>query len=217
MMTVLAGMVAKRGFLGTLRVEELDVLQENCRFEITETCLALTIFREELSTKLFSLFTALLFFKIFHWLCTERMVHTETRERDVPPATHLRLVLLISTLVAVDSAFVLYSVSVYQTQGPTVMIYFGFQFLSLAVTVCAIFMRYVVEQMNTRHTRGNTRGTTRGNTRLDTRENTRGHEVGYEGNKRRVYLLPPTTYSMCYGVCAVMCVVDQPHVHTYVM
>ena len=199
MMTVLAGMVAKRGFLGTLRVEELDVLQENCRFEITETCLALTIFREELSTKLFSLFTALLFFKIFHWLCTERMVHTETRERDVPPATHLRLVLLMSTLVAFDSAFVLYSVSVYQTQGPTVMIYFGFQFLSLAVTVCAIFMRYVEQN---EHTRG---------------AYTRGHEVGYEGNKRRAYLLPPTTYSMCYGVCAVICVVDQPHVRsTYV-
>ena len=187
-MTVLAGMVAKRGFLGTLRVEELDVLQENCRFEITETCLALTIFREELSTKLFSLFTALLFFKIFHWLCTERMVHTETRERDVPPATHLRLVLLMSTLVAFDSAFVLYSVSVYQTQGPTVMIYFGFQFLSLAVTVCAIFMRYVGSKMNTRG--AHTRGGTRGGTRLDTRGT----------REESIYYHPP------HIVCAMACV-----------
>ena len=37
-------------------------------FAITETCLAITIFREELRFRFVSLFTVLLFVKIFHWL-----------------------------------------------------------------------------------------------------------------------------------------------------
>ena len=100
--------------------------------------------------RLVSLFTALLFFKIFHWLCESRMAHTETRERDVSPLTHVRLLGLMSTLVAVDYAFVLAALSVYLTQGPNVMIYFGFQFFSLAVTVVAIFMRYLLHLVDMR-------------------------------------------------------------------
>jgi hypothetical protein len=34
--------------LGSLRESEVELLSENMRFAITETCLALTIFREEL-------------------------------------------------------------------------------------------------------------------------------------------------------------------------
>ena len=60
-LTLLAGRSAKAVFLGSLREAEVELLHENARYAVTETCLALTVFREELTTRVFALFTALLF------------------------------------------------------------------------------------------------------------------------------------------------------------
>jgi hypothetical protein len=46
---------------------------QNSKFTVTELCLALTIFREELNFRTLGLFTALLFVKVFHWLATMRV------------------------------------------------------------------------------------------------------------------------------------------------
>ena len=43
------------------------------RYAVTETCLALTIFRDEISFHVMALFTALVFLKIFHWLAQARI------------------------------------------------------------------------------------------------------------------------------------------------
>lgn len=43
-------------------------MYENARYAITETCLALTIFRGDISATVIILFTMLLFVKAFHWL-----------------------------------------------------------------------------------------------------------------------------------------------------
>jgi len=68
MLTVAFGRFVKFLFLGTLREAEMMQLMEDSKYAITETCLALTIFREELSVRVIALFTTLLFIKIFHWL-----------------------------------------------------------------------------------------------------------------------------------------------------
>ena len=47
-------------FLGKLRDAEYEVLSENARYAFTETCLALTYFRDELNLKVAGLFVALL-------------------------------------------------------------------------------------------------------------------------------------------------------------
>jgi E3 ubiquitin-protein ligase synoviolin len=49
--TLLWGRVFKAVFLGPLRDVEVEILYDNARYAITETCLALTIFREELTTR----------------------------------------------------------------------------------------------------------------------------------------------------------------------
>jgi CRISPR/Cas system-associated endoribonuclease Cas2 len=49
--TLLWGRVFKSVFLGPLRDVEVEILYDNARYAITETCLALTIFREELNTR----------------------------------------------------------------------------------------------------------------------------------------------------------------------
>eukprot|EP00624_Nannochloropsis_granulata_P004390 evm.model.NODE_31920_length_36224_cov_28.324261.2 len=49
MLTLLAGRVMKSVFFGQLRDVEVELLYDNARYAVTETCLALTIFREELT------------------------------------------------------------------------------------------------------------------------------------------------------------------------
>jgi hypothetical protein len=51
MMTLLLGRITKAVFFGQLRDVEIEILYDNARYAVTETCLALTIFREELTTR----------------------------------------------------------------------------------------------------------------------------------------------------------------------
>jgi hypothetical protein len=46
---------------------------------VTETCLALTIFREEINFHVMALFTALIFLKVFHWLAQSRIEFVRAR------------------------------------------------------------------------------------------------------------------------------------------
>ena len=47
-------------------------MYEKARYAITETCLALTVFRGDLTAVTIALFTQLLFVKAFHWLSRVR-------------------------------------------------------------------------------------------------------------------------------------------------
>ena len=64
LLTLLLGQMTKAIFLGRLRDQEREVMFDRARYAITETCLALTIFHEELTIRVFTLFTALLFSKV---------------------------------------------------------------------------------------------------------------------------------------------------------
>ena len=70
--------VVKTVFLGALRESEVERLHERTREAVMETCLAMTIFREEFNLRFVSLFTSLLFLKAFHGLCKDRAEHMET-------------------------------------------------------------------------------------------------------------------------------------------
>ena len=72
-MALLTAQLTRQIFLGPLRAAEIDRLNEKIWFAITETCLALTIFREELRFRFVFLFTVLLFVKAFHWLSQFRV------------------------------------------------------------------------------------------------------------------------------------------------
>lgn len=48
-------------------------LQERGWFAVTETLLALTIFKDEFDTSFVMLFVSLLFLKVFHWLAADRV------------------------------------------------------------------------------------------------------------------------------------------------
>ena len=156
-LTLLFGRICKGIFLGTLREQELDRLYDNSRYAVTETCLALTIFREELSVRLATLFTALLFLKSFHWLCEARLEFLEMQDAvdsSISRLAYTRIFLLMASLAAVDTAFVFASVFVsFDGSGifkPSAWLLFGFEFLVLCISATATFLRFMLHLLERR-------------------------------------------------------------------
>jgi E3 ubiquitin-protein ligase synoviolin len=148
-LTLLLGRIVKFFFLGSLVQQEVELLYENSRFAVTETCLALTIFREELNVQMAGLFTALLFAKIFHWLCQSRVEWLEQQEQ-VPRLTYARMFALMATLMIADVGFVAVASFVTIQKGPSVLLLFGFEFLVLGVTCATIFLRFILHLIDQR-------------------------------------------------------------------
>lgn len=121
------GRSLKRAFLGALQRDEIEELVQSSKYAITETMLALTIFREELNLKLLMLFTALLFIKIFHWLASMR-VESLARSEPIGRMQHVRLVALLAFLAAVDWSFVAaIGIAILHSRTPSVLLLFGFE------------------------------------------------------------------------------------------
>lgn len=94
--TIATANALQRVFFGSLRPIEREVrgretrltlqrLSERSWYAITETLLALTIFRDEFDTSFIVLFISLLFVKSFHWLTMDRveLVSTSSCSPDV--------------------------------------------------------------------------------------------------------------------------------------
>jgi len=143
LLTVLLGKFLKGMFFGKLRDAEVDLVWDNSRYAITETCLALTIFREELNLRVAIMFTGLLFSKIFHWLCDSRVEYMEHTD-GMSKMAHFRISLL---LIALFSADIFFSASCLFTtveKGPSVQILFGFEYVILLISVASMFLRYTL-------------------------------------------------------------------------
>lgn len=90
-------------FLGQLRDSEVERINERISQAVMETCLAMTIFREEFNAEFVAMFCALTFVKVFHWLVSDRVAYIETTP-TVSRLSHLRIVsfmaiLLVSSLL----------------------------------------------------------------------------------------------------------------------
>ena len=85
-------------FLGTLRDLEIEMIRERLSSTVMESLLALTIFREEFGTFFVSMFAALVFVKVMHWLVQDRVDYVEVTP-SVSRLTHVRLVALMSALL----------------------------------------------------------------------------------------------------------------------
>ena len=147
-LTLLAGRSAKAVFLGSLREAEVELLHENARYAVTETCLALTVFREELTTRVFALFTALLFAKVFHWLAHARVEHVE-HAPQTSTLQHWRLAALMFWLGVVDLVALGGCAAMCLKHGPSVLLLFGFEFAILGAGLGADackYLLYAIEQ-----------------------------------------------------------------------
>ena len=74
-------------FFGKLRDIEVEHLYDKSWFAVTETCLAMTIFRDEFTAQILALFAILLAAKMFHWLTQDRVEYVSDPKPE--PATLL--------------------------------------------------------------------------------------------------------------------------------
>lgn len=65
---------------------------------IMETCLAMTIFREEFNVNFVAMFTILTFVKVLHWLVQDRVDYIETTP-TVSRLSHARIVVFMGILL----------------------------------------------------------------------------------------------------------------------
>jgi len=144
---------------GGLRRNERDAIGERIRWDVTETCLALTMFRSELDAVTAGTFAALVVSKCLHWSAELRGSHLRMTEevfaypasedaedeRDGTPrpwhrrlprprVSHMRFYALLLTLLFLDVFAVAHCAVVVTTDGPSVHILFGFEAAILMVS-----------------------------------------------------------------------------------
>mmetsp|Transcript_20175 Transcript_20175/g.41886 ORF Transcript_20175/g.41886 Transcript_20175/m.41886 type:complete len:705 (-) Transcript_20175:198-2312(-) len=124
-------------FLNGMRLNETEGLGDYFRWHITETCLALTIFRSELTVKVFVVFLLLVFSKCLHHIVDTREAHLRMTEEIVVAnptngwfslrMSHVKLFGLIALLQVADVVAVVLCGQDIMTNGPSVSILFGFE------------------------------------------------------------------------------------------
>jgi len=141
--SIMLGRLLQAIFFGQLRPIEVEHLYEKSWYAVTETCLAMTIFRDEFDIQFVIVFTTLLFLKIFHWLCQDRVEYME-QTPAVPLSFHARMVTLVSILLAIDCRLASRAISTIMVKGPNMMIMFGFEYAILTSSMLSTIGKYTL-------------------------------------------------------------------------
>jgi E3 ubiquitin-protein ligase synoviolin len=134
-------------FLSGLRVQEAEGLQDFFRWNVTETCLALTMFRSELSASTAVQFLILVTVKCLHHVAILREQHVRMTEDAIVettfraggmklaliPLQHVKLLAMLVFLQLVDILALQFTVQDLLTNGPTVSVLFAFEAAILLV------------------------------------------------------------------------------------
>ncbi|POS78640.1 E3 ubiquitin-protein ligase synoviolin [Diaporthe helianthi] len=130
---------------GTLRPVEVEQLYEKAWFAITETCLAMTVFREEVGAFFIVMFTALITGKVWGWIGEGRVEVFEQQPPANPRLFHARLVVSLLSSIVYNSWLLSYCINTVIAQAkPTMMVMFLFEFAVLAVGSLHTGLRYVI-------------------------------------------------------------------------
>lgn len=143
MLLVLFGKILQRIFLGELARDEVEETVNLAKYAVTETALALTVFREELYMDTLSLFAMLLFVKIFHWLSALR-VDNLGRHHEESKLAHIRLSALLVLLLWIDLFTGLVMLVGLMEKMPSVLLLFAFEYAILAVTTSTTIVKYIL-------------------------------------------------------------------------
>ncbi len=135
----------QRLLYGPLRPFEIEQLYEKAWFAITETCLAMTIFREEVGAWFLVMFVALLVGKVWGWIGEGRVEILEQQPPANPRLFHMRLSFSLLLSVIFDVSLLRYAVgSVLRMARPNMMVMFAFEFAVLAIASCSTAARYAL-------------------------------------------------------------------------
>lgn len=135
----------QRLFYGPLRPIEVEQLYEKAWFAVTETCLAMTIFREEVGGWFLVMFISLLIGKVWGWIGEGRVEVLEQQPPANPRLFHARLSFSLLVSMAFDIYMLNYSVQTVLRQArPNMMVMFAFEFAVLTIASCSTAARYII-------------------------------------------------------------------------
>ncbi|KXX77366.1 ERAD-associated E3 ubiquitin-protein ligase HRD1 [Madurella mycetomatis] len=130
---------------GPLRPTEIEQLYEKGWFAVTETCLAMTIFREEVGAFFLVMFTALVTGKVWGWIGEGRVEVLEQQPPANPRLFHARLAISLFVSIAYDIWLLRYAVNTVVAQArPSMMVMFLFEFAVLTVCSLHTASRYII-------------------------------------------------------------------------
>ncbi|KAL6715707.1 E3 ubiquitin-protein ligase hrd1 [Lecanora helva] len=143
---VCTGMIGlQKLFYGPLRPIEVEQLYEKAWFAITETCLAMTIFREEVGGWFLVMFVCLLVGKVWGWIGEGRVEVLEQQPPSNPRLFHARLSFSLIISTCFDVLMLRYSIgTVLRHARPNMMVMFAFEFAVLTVTSLSTAARYTI-------------------------------------------------------------------------
>ena len=140
---LLLGWLVQRTFLGSLREAEVERAFEKAKEALMETCLAMTIFREEFNAPFVVGFVCLLLTKVWHWLVTDRADYLQSA--PVPSLwVHARVLGFMACLFLLDCWQLQGSAGHVLSQGPSVQLLFAFEHALLASTVASALVKYAL-------------------------------------------------------------------------
>lgn len=150
---LLVARIFKRLFFGQLRDTEVELLVDTAKYTIPETCLALTIFRNELTPVVITLFGTLIFIKLLHKLSKCRVEYME-QLLPMPIKSQLRAYFLFAVLFFIDIVGATLSVVYISKYGRSVLILFGFEFGLLVIYTLNITIRFIIQVLDSRSEAG---------------------------------------------------------------
>ncbi|KAK5089161.1 E3 ubiquitin-protein ligase hrd1 [Lithohypha guttulata] len=135
---------------GPLRPIEVEQLYEKAWFAVTETCLAMTIFRGEIGAWFLVMFFSLLAGKVWGWIGEGRVEVLEQQQHNVLGGRnarlfHTRLAMSLALSVCFDLSMLEYIVGqVLHMARPDMMVMFGFEFAVLSISSLSTALRYAL-------------------------------------------------------------------------
>lgn len=139
------GKLCQKIFFGPLRAVEIEHLHERLWYAITESLLAMTIFRDDFDTSFALLFGTMLFLKVFHWLARDRVEYME-QSPSVTRMFHVRMVALLGLLFEFDIFLATFAVEVllidHNRKG--IMIMFASEFFILTASLWSTIAKYLI-------------------------------------------------------------------------
>jgi E3 ubiquitin-protein ligase synoviolin len=135
----------QRLFYGPLRPIETEQLYDKAWFAVSETLLAMTIFRDDIGMWFFTMFLCLLAGKVWQWIGEGRVEFLEQQPPANPKLFHTRLMSSLLLSVGFDMFMMQYCIdSILSEARPGVMVMFGFEYILLAIASISTLLRYTL-------------------------------------------------------------------------
>ena len=135
----------QRLLFGRLRAVETEQLYEKAWFAVTETCLAMTVFRGEMGGWFLVMFVCLLIGKLWGWIGQGRLEVLEQQPPSNPRLFHTRLAISLLISVLFNASLLDYAVKTVLRQArPDMMVMFAFEFAVLTIMSLSTVARYVI-------------------------------------------------------------------------